>query len=221
MPSYDESSKFPDSIQPAPDTVICDRCGLPKPRSEYYTRSGMPHLILNGCKECRKAAERAKAGIPRDPHAVHTPSEAWVIERLKSVGIPALPGKALHYAHADVVAFGCVLIEVKSSTLTHGMFRFPFTPIQYKSRIRGDLIVLVCDYGDNKTFHVLSTGHDIFFDAKGNRKTAVHFVPGQMAAVKHARRHVLVQPIMDAAQDKWALVWAALKAQSDALKEGA
>jgi hypothetical protein len=164
MPSYDESSKFPDS--PQPDTVVCDRCHVPKPRSEFYTRSGAPHLIHQGCKECRRAAERAKTATPRNNHTTFTPSEAWVIERLKSQGIPALPGKALHYVDADVVALGCVLIEVKSSLPKAFGFQFMFTPKQYLERIRGELIVLVCNYGDRQTFHVFSADAPFFYNVK-------------------------------------------------------
>jgi hypothetical protein len=217
--SYNKSSDSPDSIQP--DTVICDRCHVPKPRSEFYTRSGAPHLIHQGCKECRRAAERAKKSTPRNNHTTFTPSEAWVIERLKSQGIPALPGKALHYVDADVVALGCVLIEVKSSLPKAFGFQFMFTPKQYLERIKGELIVLVCNYGDRQTFHVFSADAPFFYNANGTHKTGVAFIPGTLAPTRHKRRAILTQPLMDEAEDRWSMVWDILKQKSDALKQEA
>jgi hypothetical protein len=209
---------------PYPDTqteegrVKCDWCGAVKPRAEFYTRSGMPHLIHQGCKECRKAVERVKKGVPRNNHATFTPSEAWVIERLKSQGIPALPGKALHYADADVVAFGCVLIEVKSSLKKAFGFQFGFTPKQHQERIKGEIIVLVCNYGDHKTFHVFDADAPFFYNVNGTRKTGVSFVPGTEYPVRHKKRAILTQSLMDEAHERWSMVWSALKVKSDGLR---
>jgi hypothetical protein len=215
--SYLKSTDSPDSPQPA--TVVCDWCNTPKLRTEFYQRSGLSHLILQGCKDCRRAAEKAKRGIPRDPHKVHTPSEAWVIERLKAEGIPALPGKALHFAHADVVALGCVLLEVKSASFRQGAFNFPFTPIQVNKRIRGDIIVLVCELFDHQTYHLFDASDPVFFNEHGARKNGIRFVPGNVEAKRIRLRNVLLQPAMDAARDRWSLVWSVFQAKSEALKQ--
>lgn len=219
-----------DSIAPLLDSQLtspaqrikCDWCGETKKRSDFYKRSGNAHLVLQGCKECRKADAKRKhhAGPRISKHETATPSEAWALARLRACGIPAYPGKAFAYVDTDVVAFGCVTIEVKSSTLKVGGFSFHFTPKQQSAGVRGDLVVLICDYGDRQTFHVLPSNHDVFYNERGSRKHSVSFVPGQTTVAKHKRRNVLLQPVMNAAQDNWQLVWDQLMLKSAALKEG-
>lgn len=188
----------------SPDPIYCEKCKQWKPRSEFYTRSGLPHLILNDCKECRKKAWKPSP-VPRTVAA--NPTENLVIERMKWYGIPALPGKALSVHFTDVLAWGCIPVEAKSSTLRdNGKFKFGFSPKQHKERVLGDVIVLVCQYSDRNTFHVLPSNHPCFFLASGKHKTGLEFLPGQMEVIKHHKRNVMTQGVMDEFEDAWHLI---------------
>lgn len=188
------------------DPIYCDKCKQWKPRSEFYARSGMPHLILNDCKECRKKMSARQVRVPRTVSSVET--ETLVIERLKQFGIPALPGKALSVHFTDILAWGSIPIEAKSSNYhdsTRG-FRFGFTPKQHAERVLGDAIVLVCQFPDKNTFHVFPSDHECFFHESGKHKTGLEFIVGKVAVIKHHRRHVLTQGVMDEFEDAWYLI---------------
>lgn len=188
---------------------ICTRCQCLRPLSEYYTRSGMnadnvPGHYNSECKICMKA--RSMNLIPLSPYQPRVYTEQVAIDRLLQEGIFAIPGKAIHAADVDVVCWGCVWVEVKYSVLQRGYFKFATTP---KQQIRGflaDLVMLVCDYGDVKTYHIFESNDPVFY-MKGRLKSAFQFTPGALEAKKHANnRIVMVQPMMDAAQDRWDLI---------------
>lgn len=130
-------------------------------------------------------------------------SEAEVITELHKQGIPALPGKALSQQWADVIAYGCVLIEVKSAYRHYrGCYQFGFTPSQRAGKLKGDLVVLVCKNDTGNTYHVLHASNPVFYH-EGQLKTAVAWTPG----AKHKGRFIsLNDDIMYAAQNNWDLV---------------
>lgn len=207
-----------------PEAVYCPLCETKKPRSEFYTRSGNPHLILAGCKVCRAREGRTKRSLGYKIGALEiaVPSEAWAISRMAEYGIPALPGKALVHSHTDVVAWGCVQVEVKSSLANNaGRFNFGFTPKQVSERILGDVIVLICNYGVRKTFHVFEPDEEFFFISQGRRKSGVCFMPEQNAPIRHFTRKILTQTKMDAAEDRWSLISDVLAKKCEALRNGA
>lgn len=199
-------------------TKKCHRCKKPVPLTDFYLRSSYrgkidtptePKHVISECKDCMK--NRSKTGTRLSPHETRTQSEALFIQYLTSRGIPALPGKAVHYADVDVVALGHIWIEVKYSTLAYShnaeRFRFGFTPKQANRGPQGHIIALICDWGDGDiTYHLFPHNHKVFFNEHGKMKTGINFVPGQLEAVKHKRRHILTQPIMDNAQDNTRLI---------------
>jgi hypothetical protein len=122
------------------DTIICSLCQQPKAVSEFYTRSGMPHLRYAWCIDCHKLKAKQQKKMPR--HLSSVESETKLIEYLWCCGIPALPGKAIGHEYADVVAWGCVMIEVKSARPIDGTYHFNFTPLQQAKGLRGHVLVL-------------------------------------------------------------------------------
>jgi hypothetical protein len=209
------------SYHTTPQLKTCKRCNAIKHISEFYTRSGRPNEYLGECKACYKERGRNRVTVRKDTPMVG--SEILAINALNHNGIHALPGKALQYAHVDVIAFGCVRIEVKYAKLdrTHHREKYTFqtTPRQGQRGLLADVVMLICDDGDTPTFHLFRPDDEVFF-IKGRLKTGFTFTPGAMAAEKHGNnRVVMTQPMMDAARNRWSLVWSALKAQSDALKQ--
>lgn len=185
-------------------TKICTRCKESKAVDEFYSRSGAPHLHYNVCKECFRAG--AKTRRPLGKLVASTDTEHAVIQQLIQRGIPAVPGKSLAHRYADIIAWGCVMVEVKSSTLhPNDIFQFGFTGQQQNRGLRGDLVVLVCQYDDCNTYHVFPSDHAIFY-RNGQLKTATCY----MLNPKHRkfRQGVtqLTDELMTQHQDAWHLV---------------
>src|SRR5262245_36882243 len=96
-------------------TKLCNKCGEEKPLEEFYTRRNTGDGYMNWCKECHKSVTYANTRHPKDKAVEMGATD--VIRKLQNLGIYAAPGKASVYQHVDVVAWGCVRIEVKSSHL--------------------------------------------------------------------------------------------------------
>ena len=192
----------------------CTKCQVLKAASEFYPRPGGKYLTSE-CKECMKARSKLQGYVDRKVSTV--PSETDVIAELHKQGIPALPGKALGQQWADVIAYGCVLIEVKSA-LRHyrGCYQFAFTPSQRAGKLKGDLVVLVCKMETGNTYHVFHASNPVFYH-DGKLKTAVAWTPG----AKHKGRFVsLDDEKMLAAQNNWDLVDRHLVKIQNKLMEG-
>lgn len=179
----------------------CVACQELKEPSEFYNRPGGKY-VTSECKECMKTRSRNR--VPVDRKVAVVPSEADVIIELHKQGIPALPGKALHQQWADVIAYGCVLVEVKSAKRHYrGCYQFSFTPSQRAGKLKGDLVVLVCKHDDGNTYHVLQANNPVFYGEDGKLKTAVAWTPG----AKHKGRFIsLNDEMMADAQNQWGLV---------------
>jgi hypothetical protein len=206
---------------------ICVRCGDRKSTDNFYTRSGCKNPTKSGhyiseCKDCMK--QRSTNYVPLPASTPRTVSEILAIDYLTSMGIPTLPGKAVSASWVDVVAFGCVRIEVKYSRLrfSHGaeQFRFTSTPMQMKRGYLGDLIMLICEYPDDRrTFHIFKSDHPVFY-IHGHIKTGFTFTPGAMVAKKHGdTRIVMTQPLMDETEDNLSLIYDALNMFSEHLRK--
>lgn len=209
-------------------TKVCRRCKVIKPVTEFYVRSGVQNPIEAGhynseCKSCLK--ERSKVTGTVHPTMPRVLSECLAIDALKANGIACLPGKAVHAADVDVVAWGHVKIEVKYAKLEFNRaednFSFVTTPKQQQRGFLAHIVMLICDYGDRLTYHLFDATDEVFY-INGHVKSGFIFTPGQMEQLKHQRTRVkLTQPIMDAHENCWNLVWKYVKQISEDLKTGA
>lgn len=197
----------------------CARCKIEKPFSEFYARSG--HLNLDNppteaghynseCKSCIQERDKLTKRLPKTEPRAKT--EIIAIERLRRQGIHALPGKAVAATDVDVVAWGAVWLEIKYSRLArgHGIneeFVFGATPAQMRRGFLAHIVMLICEYPDNRyTFHLFNAKDPVFY-IHGRVKSGMSFRPGRVEALKHGNnRVVMVQSMMDAAQDAWHLI---------------
>jgi len=190
------------------DTVskVCARCKILLPLSEYYFRNGKPHSY---CKECiaKTASEHRPLAqqIPKDV------SEIAAIDYLKSHGIPSLPGKALNFSWVDVITFGCIRIEVKSSKLftdkKYNHFKWTVSSTQIERGILADLIMLMCRYDDKTTFHLFRPDCEAFYD-NGKRKTGFSYRIGATIPMRHHKgRPIMTAAMMDEAKDRTLLIY--------------
>lgn len=155
---------------------------------------------------------RAAAKTPIPAGTPRAQSECLAIAYLHGKHIPCLPGKAYQVADVDILAWGCVRIEVKYSTIRHynHCFTFGLTQRQRQRGLLADVVLLICDYGDRQTFHLLEPDDPVFYFKDGRRKGGFTFTPGQMQQKKHAQNRItLTQPRMDEAQDRIDLIEAA------------
>lgn len=204
-------------------TKVCARCKSELDKSEFYKIRGS-NSYVSYCKSCMKAQSRSMKSN-KDYEVPYVKSEQIAIDYLSKHGIPALPGKTIRKSFVDVIAFGCVRIEVKYSKLhlngKDPYFAFQTTPAQRERGFLGDIVMLICDYGDKTTYHFFPVSEPAFY-MNDRMKTGIMFTPGFWEARKFgATRTVLVQGTMNDAQDRIELVHSALRDYCEALKRGA
>lgn len=133
--------------------------------------------------------------------------EYEVIEKLRNMGIHATFGRYSPWKWVDIVAWGCVRIEVKTAQFNDGKFQFRLT--QEGSTHEGwnasDLVLLICRYGDeNNTFHLFRRSHPVFYRPDGTVKTGVVYRPGGNPIKPYG--HALSDLLMARYQDRWEMI---------------
>ena len=182
---------------------LCPTCGQRKPLNEFYIRkSGTPYAY---CKDCQKLRAKTQTFKPREVPG--EPGEADVIAKLRSVGIYAAPGKSSEWRNLDVIAWGCVRIEVKFSSLSDGQFRFTITNRDKARWLRADVVILVCEWECEKTYHLLPSDHPAFY-INGNLKGGASYAIAPQRRV-HKDRVILTHSVMTTAMNDWGLIEAA------------
>lgn len=194
-------------------TKTCTACKREQPFSSFYAKSGLdahtkPGHFTSECKECMKARSKRKPYIPRNPNTL-VRSEALVIDQLRRNGIYAVTGKSVNAKHVDVVAWGCVQIEVKYSRLEKNgnrlAFVFDFSPPQRKRGVLAQVVVLVCDYGSGRVdYHVFDAANPIFY-SNSQLKLKITFEPGRTQSRYHGHE-LLTQSIMDTHKNMWGVI---------------
>lgn len=200
-----------DTTEPKKHCLSGERClhpdGPELPLSEFYRAKSSKNGYQSRCKICHglqnKMATISRQGNQRGKPGYET--EGMVIEELRRQGIYAAPGKSSEFHNLDVVAWGCVRIECKSSIKDRmGRYLFNFNN-QRRKGISADLVVLVC-LGDEITFHVFPARHGVFYK-HGRVKMGVqydpyrsHFKGGQVAGAR------LTTALMNQYQNAWYLI---------------
>lgn len=167
-----------------PETKECSKCHVVKPRNEFYTRGKFSNYLSSDCKECAKL--KSKNQTKRSRQVSGIASESDVIARFLENGMPALPGKALGHQWADVVVWGCILVEVKAAHLIDGAFTYTFSSAQRHERLRGEFIVLVSNYGDHSDYYIFPAKHPLFYNKNGKLKTGISWTPDRAPAGRKA-----------------------------------
>jgi hypothetical protein len=185
----------------------CIKCGELKPLSGFYARKRVGDGYMNWCKDCHKAMTYSNPLYAKDQ--VIEATEADVIKKLLSIGIYATPGKASAYNHVDVVAWGCVQIEVKSSTLRHKKgsqhYSFGLTPNQQLNGLRAHVVVLTCLNSNGNSYHIFPSDHEIF-QINDRLRTAIVYTPTKTREYKSDIRKSLSHELMQYYQDAWGLI---------------
>lgn len=185
------------------ETRICTNCKVEKPTDAFYRRANAQHLFLSECKDCMK--RRSKTQTKTDKRVSTVESERHMIEVLNSAGIPTLPGKALSHTFADVICWGCVLIEVKYARQSGDKsFTWSFSPTQVKQGVRGDFIALVCEWNDGYiSQHIFGARDSVFYRPDNRLKAAITYKPNRSNA---GRQAVITERLMRDHQNAWSLI---------------
>jgi hypothetical protein len=190
----------------------CAKCERDRPFSEFYARAGYRtpenppteagHTVSE-CKACMKL--RSQSTNHLSVQTPRTPTEIFALQYLRQQRIFACTGKAASYPHVDVVAWGCVRIEVKYAKLQalgkQMGYRFVATPQQSKHGFRAEVVMLICEDEQGRAHHLFDAIHPVFY--MGERvKAGFEVVVGKQEAIKHAdNRVVMLQEMMDEARD--------------------
>lgn len=213
----------------------CSKCKLPQLcssdplTSKFYVRSGIeaptePGHYNSQCKTCIKRHNKEAKHLP--PDEPRTETEKLAISFFTQHGIFALPGKAFAVAHCDILCWGCIKVEVKHARLAYHRrlktFVFHATPKQVERGYIADLVLLVCDHTPQyRTFH-LFRADDPVFSLNGHIKRGLMFRPGATEALRVIDGNtVMLQAMMDEAQDNLSRLWDVFTAKNAALKASA
>lgn len=131
----------------------CTHCHQTKAGTEFYKCDRTQDGLHSWCKACHRELARAsksRVGVTTEPSTIA------VLEELKRRGIPAAPGRGFGMPYVDLVAWGCVPIEAKTSEPANrkeGLYMWHFNKGQREKWFNG-LLIFVCKYND---------GHSRFF----------------------------------------------------------
>lgn len=195
------------------DTRSCSDCGEEKPLDEFYLHSGLWYFAY--CKECAKL-RRSQHG-QMDYLSFTQSGEEFVVRHLWAAGIPSLPGKTQRYNHGDILAYGCIGIEVKTSILNTSKqrYQFTFTPRQRQRGIKGKFVVLVLE--DVQTAHIFRADEPYFY-IEGRLKTGFEYKPYRKFG--RDRGATLDIDIMEERKSAWELITQEYARICDLLRAG-
>jgi len=138
----------------------CRHCGLPKDESEFYKSKNTSDGLHSWCKAChRESMREARFRVGTTTEA----STLLVLNELTRRGIPASPGYGLGMPGVDLVAWGCVPIEAKTSQPIgnrEGQYVWHFNESQREKWFSG-LIVFAGRCGDDSARFFVVPADDI------------------------------------------------------------
>lgn len=180
------------------ENKICNTClrEYPATTEHFYKRGKYLH---NECKSCFR--EKRKGYRPK-PEAVHE-GEILAIKRLMADGIFATSGKSSQWGKfIDVVAWGCIKIEVKHATIDNrGRWQWTFASTINETTQPPDFILLIGQYKDgNLDYHLFPANHPVFFK-NGKRKTGIMYQVESTQRNKRQHYVTLTPQIMRDYQD--------------------
>lgn len=173
------------------------------PITEFYTRVGSADGYYTMCKVCFRAI--SKQHPPKPKGVASYDSEQRVIDKLRSVGIFASPGKQGIWEHTDVLAWGCIRVEVKTAKCKNERFVFPLGHKSIERFKAHDVVVLVCLHeGQEPSYHVFLSNDAIFYK-KGELKNGVTYQPAHKRTMDKGW-DTLTTEIMNAHENRWDLI---------------
>lgn len=194
----------------------CIKCGIIKPLTDFYTHRSAADKRASTCKECVSLQQKARRAKPdykaKEKSEAHHETEGQLIQKLRGMGIYAAPGKSSEWKRLDTVAWGCVKIELKSSSYSRSIgYTFTFSPKQVKDVFVSDIVCLMLIKDGVESYHLFPSDHPVFFRTDGSRKRGFAYRPGCSTSGqsrKNQRRFgiSLTDELMNQHKDNWSLI---------------
>lgn len=173
-------------------TKICKDCNNEYPLTavHWHIRKASKDGYNHYCKACtgERSKRYGRASRQRGGRISGDVGTRLAVPYLAKHGIYADYGKNTRYKYVDVMAWGCVKIEVKlsqnhvgkdwllTSVMTTGAWSFKMYSANNKDTLTPDVIMLICDRGDGSpSYHLLPYTHPVFYRKDGVRKINVSY----------------------------------------------
>ncbi len=184
------------------DTIICNTCNTPYPATlEHFYKRG-DGALNKMCKSCYQAKRKGRK-TPKE--AVHK-GEVLAIEMLLRNAIFATSGKSTSYGKfIDVVAWGCVKIEVKHSVENiDGYWKFTFQSTHNQNTQSPDLIMLIGErYTGERRYYLFPANHPVFFNEHGKRKMGIGYKIDAIRRPDNLPQVTLTEDLLKSHQNAW------------------
>lgn len=191
---------------------VCRDCKEKKPLTDFYRQDNTSDGHTPRCKTCHNQEMTKYAKKDARTKAGHW-AEELVVDRLTSMGVFAVPGKRTTMKWVDVVAWGCVTIEVKSSKIGSFGYRFDMSS-QFRRNKISDIVVFVPE--DTKTCHLFLGTDPVLYRPDGSiKKNVIHNIRG----VNHID-NPLTHEMLQMALNNWRLIEDRRQAISEELING-
>lgn len=184
----------------------CIACKQTLPLSDFYKSDDSIDGASSNCKACTIKKGRAR-GKKFDRSKPTVPGEVIAIDYLRSRGVYAAPGKSSEWKRVDVVAWGCVRLEVKyaSSKNRRNNFVFHFSAKQVQPDWKADVILFICDTASGQRFFFFDANDPILF-CNGKRRKNICYVMEATSRKHRAGRQSLTDEIMAEHEDRYDLI---------------
>lgn len=192
-----------------------DKCIHPSgpilPLDQFYKHPGTIDKREPRCKACKRVQQKQyRQSYTRTDRTegAHI-GETLALKLMSSIGVYAVPARLSVHKFVDIIAWGCVKIEVKTSTVeADGRCQFNFTSQTYAGNdLHGDLTLLIPVKPDGSavSYHLFPSDHPVFFKADGKRKRGVQYIPNPKKS-RHAGGIRLTKDLMQSYQNAWHLL---------------
>lgn len=203
-------------VKPIPISKRCNGkhgCGQTLPISEFNKHPNGHYQSM--CKKCHSAYNKTRRGkMQSNEH-----ESAFVQECYKRGIFAALGVTSQRHAWTDVIAWGCVRIEVKHGEAYHETgYNFRGTLRQSKNGFDADIVVLIA----GNDYYFFPADHAIFLRTDGKRKQAVAWHKGRKPTGRAYRWGTpLTDEIMAAHKNGWHMIEMVKSRKVKALQETA
>lgn len=197
--SHSGVSTMTEQIVPQKQCRICNG-NFPATSEFFYQHPQSKDKLHSQCKTCTKARAGTYDNIPKG-----RPNEVLLVNYLLRRGVFADVGaKFKGYKLADVVAWGCVTIEMKYSWSDEERHKFQFTPRQQRLNGAGVDVICLATEGMGEIEYHFFDAKDPFFYKGGKLKAGISYAPH--ANRRFSTKEVLMPDMMDKALDNLSII---------------
>jgi hypothetical protein len=179
---------------------------MPYPATpEHFYKRG-DGALNKMCKTCYRAKRKGRKSLPKT--AIHK-GEILAIDMLCRNGIFATSGKSTSNGKwIDVMAWGCVKIEVKySAENTDGCWGFGFTSTRNKNTQHPHLIMLIGErYTGERRYYLFPENHPVFFNEFGERKKGIGYKIDAIRRSDNLPQVTLTEDLLKSHRNAWHLI---------------